>query len=239
MQIATVRWIFNFLLFILKKLALELTSNLPGDLELKRWFAEPIELITLPTGLFKKSKNIPGCYLTDKFVSICLKFLTEKQVTFVVKGRESYGLEYADYIRCIRDLIESRVCQFRSSNQMLSFDIPRCRSDLANATNSVQSNMQSIWPIYEEALERSIYDCCQRKTGEKVKYNLKGVISSKSNVNFCVFQISILLCGNQCHELLNFGVFDQFKSTAVYIFHEDQTTRNLINNIITCLDKGN
>lgn len=55
----------------------------------------------------------------------------------------------------------------------------------------------------------------------------------------CLFQVSILLCGNECHELLHFDVFDQFKSLAIYIFHEDHTTRDTISNIIACLDKGN
>lgn len=149
-----------------------MTSHLPSDMELNRWLAEPVELITLPTSLFKKSKNIPysiGCYLSERFESICLKFWTKKQVTFVIKGRESNGLEYADYIRCIQDLIESRVYQICNSNQKLSFDIPRSRRDLTNMTNSVKSNIQSIWPLYEEALKRSIYDCCQRKMNKKVK----------------------------------------------------------------------
>lgn len=168
---------FDFLIFLFfsslssvgtKKLALEMTANLPSDMELNRWMAEPIELISLPTSLFKKCKNIPGCHLTDKFVLICLRFWTEKQVTFVVKGRESNGLAYADYIRCIRNMIESKVCQIRSSNQMLSFDVPRSRSDLAHVTNGVRSNMQSIWSIYEGAMERAIYDCCQRKMGATV-----------------------------------------------------------------------
>lgn len=216
-----------------------MTSNSSDDMELKRWLAEPVELITLRTSVFKKSKNIPGCYLTDKFKSICLKFWTEKQVNFVVKGRELNGLKYDDYIQCIRDLIESRVCQIRSSNQLLPFDISHSRSDLASVTNFVQSNIQSIWPIYEQAIERSIYDCCQRKMGDQVKYNMKSVIRSKSSVSFCAFQVSILLCGNQCHELLYLSVFDQFKSTAIYIFHEDQTTRDTVNDIIACLDKGN
>lgn len=166
--------LFNFPFFyslpLAKKLALELTANVPSDMELKRWMAEPIELISLPTSLFKKWKNIPGCHLTDKFVSICLRFWTEKRVSFVVKGRESNDLAYADYIRCIRDLIESQVCQIRSSNQMVSLDIPRSRSDLANLTNGVRSNMQSIWSIYEGAMERAINDCCQRKMGETVYY---------------------------------------------------------------------
>lgn len=80
-------------------LALEMSSDIPCEAELKRWLGEPVAQLILPSHVFiRNSQNYP--VLTKAHQAIVVAFM-RNNVNFLVKSHRDDGsvAHYSDYIR--------------------------------------------------------------------------------------------------------------------------------------------
>lgn len=78
----TLTFSFNY---IFAKVALELTTTLPSECELRRWYAEPVEMIIIPSNMFELVNNNNQISLKDCYRDVCREFWNHTKANFAVR----------------------------------------------------------------------------------------------------------------------------------------------------------
>lgn len=89
---------------IQSKVVLELTTVLPNENEIKRWFGEPVELVIIPSNLFYKLKNNDEIVLKERYVPVCMDFMSRTNASFVVRCAYDDPL-MSTYPKCLRRIL--------------------------------------------------------------------------------------------------------------------------------------
>lgn len=88
------------------KVALELTSTLPSQSDISRWFAEPVEMIIIPSYLFETLKNNNQIVLNERCQKVCMEFLRRTKAKLAV--RCTHDDPWLDcYVKCLRSSFSS------------------------------------------------------------------------------------------------------------------------------------
>ena len=146
---------------LLFKIALELTLNLPDNINLyKQWFSENLKVIIIPMDLFIIGKDgLPE--LTPKHLSYLEYALQFKNVTITIKGdfESKEDKIYLDYIRAVHKYMNPISDEdYKSKNyfDVLQRPLQPLRDNLESQTYEVFEDDPYKYILYEKAIKKAM-----------------------------------------------------------------------------------
>lgn len=88
--------------YIYPKVALELSSILPSECDIRRWYGEPVHMIIIPSFLFERTDENNQICLKEEYVAVCMEFMNRTKASFVVRCTHDDPL-IASYPKCLQD----------------------------------------------------------------------------------------------------------------------------------------
>lgn len=88
------------------KVALELTTVMPSEGEINRWYGEPVDMVIIPSEMFEHTSHNNQISLKECYRSICQEFWNRTQTSFAV--RTNYDDPWiALYPKCLRSILSN------------------------------------------------------------------------------------------------------------------------------------
>ncbi|XP_055309339.1 protein arginine N-methyltransferase 5-like isoform X2 [Sitodiplosis mosellana] len=186
------------------KIALELTPTMPNECELRRWFAEPVELIIIPSNMFELSNNNNQISLKECYRYVCQEFWNHTSASFAV--RCTYDDPWIDnYPKILRSALAvnrfngvKHECNYFSG---FGLKLPLTPDDHINKCAKYHEKMHNV---YAKAIRLAIEDRLQ--INDKVR---------------------LMICGANGWKLLEpvMAIIDNSKTVEVFVFDEDPCAR--------------
>lgn len=92
------------------KLALELTSQMPNNCQLKRWFSEPVEYLILSSDLFTDPGK--GIGILPEIKAICLEFIKRNPIRIIFKCRSGHFSDATNHLNAFKMIFAREVQSF-------------------------------------------------------------------------------------------------------------------------------
>lgn len=143
------------------EVALVMTSDLPSEEEICRWFGECISLVIIPSYCFvSNAKNYPTLPPAHKKAFIHLVKLTKCHVCVEPKGELADHLipTYAEFIKFVYN--NSIMCENDNSGfeDNLRFPLQPMKDDLDTSTYEVFERDPAKYQLYQNAIEAAVLD---------------------------------------------------------------------------------
>lgn len=104
------------------QVALELTPYLPSEGEINRWCGEPVEMIIIPSTLFKSLNNNNQISLEQPYRDVCLQLLHSTQAHFAVRCTHEDPW-MSSYAHCLRNTFYGSASSSKMNHEYVDFPL--------------------------------------------------------------------------------------------------------------------
>lgn len=88
------------------QVALELTTVLPNESEISRWFGEPVDMVILDSTMFEELNNNNQIHLKERYRNICQEFWIQTRASFAIRAvADDPWIDM--YPKCLRNVFSS------------------------------------------------------------------------------------------------------------------------------------